>query len=178
MLTRLSIIKNNKEIQEQLETIFDFIINTKSLSTSDFLFTLNANCYIFATDGAGNCFGFLDDNSEDSPVLYVNHEGSYAVIANNLVDFLSTIVSHPYYWNDILQNNSLYNSEELANKIIEWQQEILNDIPDLNQIQRSICNCLNLNYNKHSYEKMLKCLNAYNQYKVCDLANNPYSKFI
>ena len=177
MTSKLLIIKNNTQLQEQLESIFDFIISNKELIAKDFLFTLNADCYIFATDSAGNCFSFVDNNSEDSPVLYVNHEGSYAVIANNLVDFLSTIVSHPYYWNDILQNNSLYNRDKLKSKISEWEQEILNDIPNLKQIQLSICNSLAIDYDQHSYKKMLKCLNVYNQYKVCDLANNPYSKF-
>ena len=169
---KLTIIRNNAKLQESLENVCDFILSTTELKTSDYLFNVNTNCFIFATDGAGNSFSFLNENNENSPILYVCHEGSYGIVANNLTEFLSLIVSHPYYWQDILNMNR-YNklgSETVNISLLE--QDIKQDIPNLNEIQISICNELQINYNPQQYKLMLESVSKYHDYKVYDIRSN------
>lgn len=121
----------------------------------DFQFYPVPSFWIFAIDHEGNCFGtvggmgHIEDN--DYPVGYVNTDGTYGKIANNLKEFMELITFYPS-WRDIIEYEKMGMPFDI-NDIRMKKSE--NDLQYL-QYQSEIAEILRLVKNPRSIELLIE----------------------
>jgi len=108
--------------------------------------------WIFAVDNDDNCYGTIggigDLENKDYPVGYVNRNGMYGRISNNLKDFLELITFYPY-WRDIIR----YEQQKISYDIREMEMKETN-LQYLAK-QREIAETLKLSKNANSIELLI-----------------------
>lgn len=116
--------ERNLNIYKLLEKNCDVIFCTTH-KLNDFQFYPIPSFWIFAVDNKGNCFGTIGGIGNiidvDYPVGYVNKEGMYGIISNNLKEFLELITFYPY-WRDIIRYEQMevpYHINNMKMKKIE-----------------------------------------------------------
>ncbi|WP_214480773.1 hypothetical protein [Bacillus sp. SM2101] len=99
----LKTIEKNRDICDILMEYFDLEIITPNLDVKKFHFETSVETMIIAEDGSGGIFALLhNEGLEDLPVYYINSEGQAGKVGENFEQFLSMIITIPY-WLDLLK---------------------------------------------------------------------------
>jgi len=133
----------------------------------DFHFYPVPSFWIFAIDHEGNCFGTIGGmgHTEDNncPVGYVNVDGTYGKVANNLKEFLELITFYPY-WRNIIE----YEKAEKSCDINDISMgKFKNDLQYLEN-QSEIAEILKLSKNPMSIELLISNIKGESKFIVYD----------
>lgn len=155
-------LKIYKLLEENCGVIF---CTTQKLE--DFKFYPVPAFWIFALDHDGNCFGTIGGMGgivdSNYPVGYVNINGTYGKLANNLKQFLELVTFYPY-WRDIIKCEELGISYDI-NTISMKRTE--NDLQYL-EYQSEIAETLRLSKNPRSIELLKLNINSESEFIVYD----------
>ncbi|SDL05523.1 hypothetical protein [Natronincola ferrireducens] len=156
--------EKNLKIYKLLEDNCDLIFCTTQ-NLDDFQFYPVPCFWIFAVDSEGNCFGTIGDmggmQDENCPVGYVNHEGMYGKIADNLKEFLELITFYPY-WRDIIryeQVDASYDINAIGLKKVENECQYLKN-------QGEIAEILKLSKNPSSIDLLISNIKSISDFVV------------
>jgi hypothetical protein len=109
---------------------------------------------IFAVDHKGNCFGTIGGTGavagDDYPVGYVNRDGTYGEISDNLKEFLQLVTYYPY-WREIIR----YEQTEAPYDISAMEMKQTENNSQYFKHQREIAETLKLSKNPKSIELLL-----------------------
>lgn len=158
--------EQNLKIYKLLEENCDMIFYTTQ-KLEDFQFYPVPDFWIFAVDHEGNCFGTIggigDIVDNNYPVGYVNIDGTYGKVANNLKEFLELITFYPY-WTDIIEYEKMEISYDI-NAISMKKSE--NDLQYL-EYQSEIAEILRLSKNTRSIELLILNIKGESEFIVYD----------
>ena len=155
-------LKIYKLLEANCNTIF---CTTQKLE--DFKFYPVPAFWIFGFDHKGNCFGTIGGtgNIVDSnyPVGYVNVDGTYGKIANNLKEFLELITFYPH-WRDIIEYEKAEKFYDI-NDISMWKFK--SDLQYL-EYQSEIAKILKLSKNPRTIELLIANIKCGSEFIVYD----------
>ena len=94
---------------------------------------------LFAGDGGGNVFAFLDDGSEaeERPILYVSHEGRAGVIARTLEEAIRLFLAVPD-WKDLLKFSGGGNLDVMVEAQPRIEERLVSEVPEIVAIRREL----------------------------------------
>jgi hypothetical protein len=113
METLLSQIRNNPRIRVALEDSFDFIIAPSTYDASRFRIEPPGRVEPIATDASG---GVFLTRAPDQRIIHVTSEGQAGVVARDLREFLTILVTFPY-WLTLLNFSGGGKLEEMQNAV-------------------------------------------------------------
>ena len=160
--------ERNLNIYKLMEKNCDVIFCTTQ-KLDDFQFYPVPSFWIFAVDSKGNCFGTIGGMGsiadDEHPVGYVNQDGMYGKISNNLKDFLELITFYPY-WRDIIK----YEQMEVFYDIKDMEKRIEKSSHYF-ESQREIAEILKLTKNPKSIELLISNISNTSEFEVYDSKN-------
>ncbi|SDL06216.1 hypothetical protein [Natronincola ferrireducens] len=156
--------EQNLKIYKLLKDNCDMIFCTTQ-NLEEFHFYPVPCFWIFAVDSEGNCFGTIGDmgnmSDDDYPVGYVNHQGMYGKIANNLKDFFELITFYPY-WRHIIRYEQMekpYDMKTISLKNVKNEPQYLVN-------QREIAKILKLTKNPSSIDLLISNIRSTSEFIV------------
>lgn len=164
--------KQERLIYSLLEQNCDFIM---CQSIEEYLFYSKEQFNIFAKDKSGGMYGFIggigDMKDDDFPIAYVSSKGQSGKIATNFKSLLSLIIFYPF-WMELLKpdNNDIKSSVE------SFEKDKSENIPDYNNIQRTIADNLSIKREDYSIESLFKCLSEEPLFRVYSKLDNSPSE--
>lgn len=152
------------KIYKLLEENCDVIFCTNQ-TLDDFSFYPVPEFSIFAVDNEGNCFGTIsgigDVVNDDFSVGYVNRDGIYGKISENLKEFLELVTFYPY-WRDIIKYEQIGVSYDI--NVMEIEQTKNNS--QYFARQREIAETLKLSKNPKSIELLVSNIKSSTEFVV------------
>ena len=150
--TLLSQIENDTALQDALDWPFDFQLEPITNITNVWPVRTNDELEVFGSEGAGGVFTFWGKGDLNAlPVVYISSEGEIGKISNNLFEFFSLIVFLTS-WKDLTIYSGKNQLNEMREKSLELEDEILDDEPEFRKLQREVSSKMALANGKNVLE--------------------------
>lgn len=137
-------LTENSSVVDILEWPFDFEICEPHLLSNDWPISLSEELVVLAEDGSGGAYCIQEKiDPEESSVIFLSSEGQAGKVAKDLTEFLTIVVSLPY-WRDLLKFSAGGELEEMRKAMPFLNAEILEDEPEIISKNKLISKALNL----------------------------------
>ncbi|MFS1517125.1 hypothetical protein V1503_11770 [Bacillus sp. SCS-151] len=165
----LKTIEKNRDICDILMEYFDLEIITPNLDVKKFNFETSVETMIIAEDGSGGIFALLhNEGIEDLPVYYINSEGQAGKVGENFEQFLSMIITIPY-WLDLLKFSGNGQLSEMKKAQPFLLEERLEDFPKIQRVKDKITCELSINESSYPVENLHRSLVTNSQTPIYSL---------
>ncbi|PAE35452.1 hypothetical protein [Bacillus sp. 7884-1] len=134
----------NAELLDILSEYFDFEVIEANSNTKDYFFTVDDKATIIAQDASGGFFALIGKGEpENLPVIYISSEGQAGKVGKNLEEFISVMVTCPY-WIDLLKFSGNGQVSEMKKALPLLKDETLEDFPEMETFKGKIISELSI----------------------------------
>lgn len=133
-------IRGDRRLSEALEETFDFIVGPPEHDSIWFRIEPADRVEPIASDAAGGVFLLY---GPDERVVYVSSEGQAGVVARTLREFLSILVTYPY-WFDLLKFSGGGKLEEMQSAVEPLEEQAAEHAPHLDKHRQLLSGQLGL----------------------------------
>lgn len=135
---------SNTELIGILSQYYDFEIVEANSNTNDNFFEVDVKVTIIAQDASGGVFALYGDGvEEDLPVIFISSEGQAGKVGKNIEEFLSIMITCPY-WRDLLKFSGNGQLSEMLKSQPFLEDEILKDIPEIESVKNKVFSMLSM----------------------------------